>query len=135
MDCYLVYFGEIVRKEDGEFEDMEEELEWFDEPPSFNDLCVRLNAKFGGDFTIKGRFDSGKTRVKYVLMPLRDPAHWSRYTMVLVGSNSPIAEVVVKNGYTLEDDHHDDVGGDEETVPFTSSQLYMDGQLTQEQLH
>jgi hypothetical protein len=30
MDCYLVYFGEIVRKEDGEFEDMEEELEWFD---------------------------------------------------------------------------------------------------------
>jgi hypothetical protein len=35
----------------------------------------------------------------------------------------------------LEDDHHDDVGGDEEAVPFTSSQLYMDGQLTQEQLH
>jgi hypothetical protein len=35
----------------------------------------------------------------------------------------------------LEDDHHDDVGGDEEAVPFTSSQLYMDGQLMQEQLH
>jgi hypothetical protein len=35
----------------------------------------------------------------------------------------------------LEDDHHDNVGGDEEAVPFTFSQLYMDGQLTQEQLH
>jgi hypothetical protein len=44
------------------FEDMEGELEWFDEPPSFNDLCVCLNAKFSGDFTLKGRFDSGKTR-------------------------------------------------------------------------
>jgi hypothetical protein len=136
MDCYVrVYFRGIVRKEDGEFEDMEEELEWFDEPPSFNDLCVRLNAKFGGDFTIKGRFDSGNTQTKYVLMPLRDPAHWSRYTRALAGSNSPIAEVVVKNGYRLKDDHHDHVGGDEEAVPFTFSQLYMDGQLTQEQLH
>jgi hypothetical protein len=60
-------------------------------------------------------------------MPLHDLAHWSRYTRVLVGSNSPTAEVVVENGYRLEDDHHDDVGGDEEAVPFTSSQLYMDG--------
>jgi hypothetical protein len=91
-----------------------------------------LNAKFGGDFTIKARFDSGKTQAKYVLMPLRDPAHWSRYTRVLASSNSSIAKVVVENGYMLEDDHHDDVGGDEEAVPFTSSQLYMDGQLTQE---
>ena len=37
------------------FEDMEEELEWFDEPPSFNDLCVHLKGKFSGDFTLKGR--------------------------------------------------------------------------------
>jgi hypothetical protein len=94
MDCCVrVYFEGIVRKEDCEFEDMKEDLEWFDEPPSFNDLCVRLNIKFDGDFTIKGRFDSGKTQVKYVLMLLRDPAHWSRYTRVIAGSNSPIAEV------------------------------------------
>jgi hypothetical protein len=133
--CVRVYFGGIVTKKDDEFEDMEEESEWFDESPSFNDLCVRLNAKFDSNFTIKGRFNSGKTRAKYVLMPLRDPAYWSRYTRVLAGSNSPIVEVVVENGYRLEDDHHDDVGGDEEVVPFTSSQLYMDGQLAQEQLH
>jgi len=57
------------------FEDMEEELEWFDEPLSFSDLCVRLNEKFGDDFTPKGRFDSGKTRAYYVLMPLHAHAH------------------------------------------------------------
>ena len=56
-------------REDGMFEDIEKELEWFDEPSSFNNLCVRLNAKFGGDFTLKGRFDTGKTRAHYVLMP------------------------------------------------------------------
>ena len=84
------------------FEDMEEELEWFDEPPSFNDLCVRLNTKFGGDFILKGRFDTRKTRAHYVLMPLRDPAHWSRYTTVFQGFNVPMAEVVVENGYMMQ---------------------------------
>ena len=83
------------------FEDMEEELEWFDEPPSFNDLCVRLNAKFGSDFTLKERFDTGKTRAHYILMRLRDPTQWSRYTRVLQGSNVPMAEVVVENGYRI----------------------------------
>jgi hypothetical protein len=53
------------------FDDMEEGLEWFAKPPSFNDLCVRLNAKFGSDFTMKGRFDSGKTRAHYDIMPLQ----------------------------------------------------------------
>ena len=89
------FYGGSVRREDGMFEDMEEELKWFDEPTSFNDLCVRLNAKFDSDFTLKGRFDSGKTRAHYVLMPLHDPAHWSRYTRVLQGFNVAMAEVVV----------------------------------------
>ena len=87
------------------FEDMEEELEWFDEPSSFYDLCVRLNTKFGGDFTLKERFDTGKTRAHYVLMPLRDPVYWSRYTRVLQGSNVPMAEVVVDNGYRMQGVH------------------------------
>ena len=73
MDCCVrVLYGGSVRREDGIFEDMEEELKWFNEPPSFNDLCVCLNAKFGSDFTLKRRFDTGKTRAHYVLMPLRD---------------------------------------------------------------
>ena len=85
------------------FEDMEEELKWFDESPSFNDLCVHFKEKFGGDFTLKGWFDSGKTRAHYVLMPLRDPAHWSHYNRVLQGSNMPLAEMVVENGYMMQD--------------------------------
>ena len=33
MDCCVrVFYGESVRREDGMFEDIEEELEWFDEP-------------------------------------------------------------------------------------------------------
>jgi hypothetical protein len=100
--CIQIFYGGSVRKEDGMFEDMEEELEWFDEPPSFNDLCVRLNAKFGGDFTLKGMFDSRKTRTHYVLIPLRDRAHWSRYNRVIQGSNVPMVDVVLENRYRMQ---------------------------------
>ena len=81
--CVRVFYGESVRREDSMFEDMEEELEWFDKPSSFSDLRGRLNRKFGGDYTLKGRFDSGKTRAHYVMMPLWDHAHWSRYNRVI----------------------------------------------------
>ena len=101
--CVRVLYGGSVRREDDMFENMKEELEWFDEPPSFYDLCVRLNAKFGGDFTLKGRFDTEKTRAHYILMPLRAPVHWSRYNRVLQGSNVPMTEVVVENMYRMHD--------------------------------
>jgi hypothetical protein len=67
------------------FEHMDEEMEWFNEPPSFDNLWVRLEAKFGGDFTLNRRFDSGKTRAHYVVVPLRNPTDWSRYNRVLQG--------------------------------------------------
>ena len=139
MDCcVLVFYGGSVRKEDGMFEYMEEELKWFDEPPSFNDLCVRLNAKFGSDFTLKGRFDSGKTRTHYVMKPLRDLAHWSRYNRVLQGSNIPMAEVVVENGYrmqgVLDGLSIDGVGGNEQELGVeeeaAQGNMDLDGQLT-----
>ena len=95
------FYRESVRREDGMFEDMEEELEWFDEPPSFSNLCGHLNGKFGGDDILKGRFDSGKTKAHYVLIPLRDYAHLSRYNRVIQGSNVAMAEVVVENGYRM----------------------------------
>ena len=128
MDSLVhLFYGGSVRKEDGVFEDMEEELEWFDEPPSFNDLCVRLNSKFDSDFTLKGRFDSGKTRAHYVLMPLCDPAHWSRYNRVLQGSNVPMPEVVAKNGYRMQGVQDgpsiDNVGGNEQELGVEGKQL------------
>jgi hypothetical protein len=33
-------YGGTVRKEDGLFEEMEEKLEMFDDPPSFSDLAA-----------------------------------------------------------------------------------------------
>jgi hypothetical protein len=80
------------------FEDIDDEVEWFDEPPSFNDLCGCLDGNFGGDFTLKGRFDSGETRAHYVVVPLRNPTDWSRYNGVLQKSNMTIPKVVVEKG-------------------------------------
>jgi hypothetical protein len=100
--CIRVFYGGSFRKEDGMFEDIEEELKWFDEPPSFNDLCVRLNAKFSGDFTLKGRFDSGKTRAHFVLMPLRNCAHGSCYNRMIQGSIVSMADVVLENRYRMQ---------------------------------
>ena len=123
------------------FEDMEEELEWFDEPPRFSDLCGRLNGKLGGDYTLKGRFDSGKTRAHYVLMPLRDHAHWSHYNRVIQGSNVALAEVVLENGYRMHD-LQEGPSFDDDTqqecgvhVEPTMGTMDLDGQLTQEQFH
>ena len=125
------------------FEDMEEELEWFDEPPNFNDFCVRLNTEFSGDFTLKGRFDTRKTRAHYVLMPLCHHAHWSHYNRVIQDSNVVMAEVVVENGYrmqgVLDGPSIDGVGGNEQELggEGEAAQGNMDlyGQLTQEQFH
>ena len=36
------------------FEDMEEELEMFDEAPTFNELLLRVKEKFDGHFILKG---------------------------------------------------------------------------------
>ena len=114
------------------------ELEWFDEPPSFNDLCVCLNIKFDGDFTLKGKFDTGKTMTHYVLIPLRDPTHWSCYSRVLQGSNVPMAEVVVENGYMMHGVQDglssDGFGGNEKELGVegeaSQDNMDLDGQLT-----
>ena len=60
-------------------------------------------------------------------MPLHDPAHWSRYTRVLQGSNVPMAEVVVENGYrmlgVLVEPSIDGVGGNEQELGSKGKQL------------
>ena len=100
-----------------------------------------MNRKFDGDYTLKGRFDSGKTRAHYVLMPLRDHAHWSRYNRVVQGSNVALAEVVVENGYRMHD-LQEGSSFDDDTqqecgvhVEPTMGTMDLDGQLTQEQFH
>jgi len=55
-----VFYGGSVRRDDCKFEDMYEELEWYDGPPSFSALCDCLSLKFGDAFTLKGRFDVWK---------------------------------------------------------------------------
>ena len=76
-------------------------------------------------------------------MPLHDPAHWSRYTRVLQGSNAPMAEVVVENGYMMhgvqDGPSSDGFGGNEQELgveeEVTQGNMDLDGQLIQEQLH
>lgn len=129
MDCLVrLCYGGIVRKEDCSFEDMCEELEMFDEPPSFNDLCLRVKEKFTGDFTLKGRFDCGKTRSHFMVMPLRDSANWVRYTKIVQSSNVAVAEVVVEDAYRIVHD----VAGPSLHVDPTHANMDIDGQLTQE---
>ena len=82
-------------------------------------------------------------RAHYVIMPLHDQAHWSRYTRVIQGSNVTMAKVVVENGYRIEDvedgPSFDGVGGDGHecgvNVDATLGDMELDGQLTQEQLY
>ena len=70
-------------------------------------------------------------------MPLRDPAHWYRYTRVLQGSNVPMAEMVVENGYMMqgvqEGPSIDGFGGNEQEIGVegeaTQDNMDLDGQL------
>jgi hypothetical protein len=71
---------------------------------------------------------------------LRDPAHWSRYNRVIQGSNVPMAEVAVENGYRMQGVQDgpsiDSVGGNEQELGVegetTLGNMDLDGQLTQE---
>jgi hypothetical protein len=115
-DVVCLLYGGTVRKEDGLFEEMEEELEIFDDPPSFSDLMLRLKDKFDGDFTLRGRFDTGKTRAHFILMPLRNQFDWSRYQKIIQSSNVAMAEVVVDGFRKPDGPSYDEYGGDEQDL-------------------
>ena len=124
-----VFYGGIVRREDCQSED----LEWFDGPPSFSDLCERLSLKFGDSFTLKGRFDVGKNRAHYVMMELCNQAEWSRYNRVIQGSNVGMAELVLE---TVENEEasFDDDGDCGVQVQQTMESMDLDGNWTQERV-
>jgi hypothetical protein len=67
-----LFHGGIV-KENGEFEDMNEDVELFDSSPCFKDSIDRVMAKHCSGvekISLRGRFDYGKARSHYVLMKL-----------------------------------------------------------------
>lgn len=131
-----VFYGESVRREDCQFEDMYEELEWFDGTPSFRDLCDRLSLKFGEAFTLKGRFDVGKNRAHYVMMDLCNQAEWSRYNRVIQGSNVGMAELVLENVENEEPSFDSGTLGDcGVQMQQTMESMDLDGNLTQERVH
>lgn len=52
------------------FDNMQYEVKIFYMSFSFSGLIWWIKGKFEGDLILKGRFNSGKTRTQYVLMPL-----------------------------------------------------------------
>jgi hypothetical protein len=100
---------------------------------------LRIKEKFDGDFKLKGRFDSEKTRAHYVFMPFATRVIGCGTKRVVEGSNVTIPEVVVENGYRKEDAlSFDGVGGDEQQcrvdVDATPINMVLDSQLTHEAL-
>jgi hypothetical protein len=65
MNRLVRFFHGGTVKEIGEFENMNEDLELFHEPPTFKDLVDRVTLKYlcrGDDVEMRGRFDCGKAR-------------------------------------------------------------------------
>ena len=64
----LFYGGKV--KGNGEFESMQEHVQVFCTPPTFDGLVSQCRDKFGWPLRLRGRFDYGKERAHYVLMSL-----------------------------------------------------------------
>ena len=66
MDELVRFFHGGMVKENGEFENMIEDVELFDSSPSFNDLVDRVVSKHCcgiDEMTLRGRFDCGKAHI------------------------------------------------------------------------
>ena len=67
-----VFHGGTVT-ENGEFENMIDDVELFDSPPLLKDLVDRVVSKHScgiDEISLRGRFDCGKAREHYVLLTL-----------------------------------------------------------------
>jgi len=70
----LFHGGKV--KGNGESESMNEQLQFFSTPPSFDALLTQCWRKFGWPISLKGRFGCGKERAHYVLMALSCEEEW-----------------------------------------------------------
>jgi hypothetical protein len=62
-------------KGNGEFRRMHKQVQFFS-TPSFDALVSLCWDKFGWPLNLRGRFDCGKKRAHYVLMPLSCEDEW-----------------------------------------------------------
>ena len=79
MDELVRFFHGGMVKENGEFENMIEDVELFDSSPSFKDLVDRVVAKHScgiDEISLRDRFDCGKARAHYVMLILESVMHW-----------------------------------------------------------
>ena len=99
MDELVRFFHGGMVKENGEFENMIEDVELFDSSPSFKDLVDRVVSKhsYGIDeITLRGRFDCGKARAHYVMLTLESEMHWRKYKEIINHANVVCWKMVVE---------------------------------------
>ena len=84
MDHLVHLFSGVTVNENGEFARMRQEVARFDMAPSFDDIICRVNSLFKVEneqmeLRLHGRFDDGKGRSHYVVMPITCKNDWLFY--------------------------------------------------------
>ena len=77
---------------------MQEYVQVFSTPPTFDGLVSQCQDKFGWPLRLRGRFDCGKEQAHYVLMSLSYEDEWKNYVEVVKNSNVRCLEVAVEKG-------------------------------------
>jgi hypothetical protein len=90
-----LFFGGKV-KGNGEFESMQEHVQFFSTLPTFDGLVSQCQDKFGWPLRLRGQFDRGKVRAHYVLMSLSYEDEWKNFVEVVKSSSVRCLEVVEK---------------------------------------
>jgi hypothetical protein len=96
MDRLIRLFHDSKVKGNGELESMNEKLEFFSTPPSFDALLSQYRVKVGRPLSLRDRFDCMKKRAHYVLMDLSCEKEWKNYKEVMKSSSVKSLEVVEK---------------------------------------
>jgi hypothetical protein len=87
MDRLVRFFYGGTVKANREFESMEEHVQFFSTPPTFDALVRHCHENFGSALRLRARFDCGKERAHYVLMSLSCHNEWKNYVEVVKSSS------------------------------------------------